>query len=80
MTLCQAVAKRVNKLLKERNMSQYMLEQNSGIQHGTMNGIMSAKNKGIELNTVMMIARGFSMTVLEFLDDEIFLSEDLEIE
>ncbi|HIR30379.1 MAG TPA: hypothetical protein IAC90_07000 [Candidatus Coproplasma stercorigallinarum] len=45
-----------------------------------MNGIMSAKNKGIELNTVMMIARGFSMTVLEFLDDEIFLSEDLEIE
>ena len=85
MTLCQAVAKRVNKLLKERNMSQYRLEQNrleqnSGIQHGTMNGIMSAKNKGIELNTVMMIARGFSMTVLEFLDDEIFLSEDLEIE
>lgn len=45
-----------------------------------MNGIMSARNKGIELNTVMMIARGFSMTVTEFLDDPIFTAENLEIE
>ena len=61
-------------------MTQYRLEQESGIQHGTMNGIMSAKNRGIELNTVMMIARGFGMTVLEFLDDPVFTSEELEIE
>lgn len=80
MTVCQAVAKRINQLLTERKMTQYRLEQNSGIQHGTMNGIMSARNKGIELNTVMMIARGFSMTVTEFLDDPIFTAENLEIE
>ena len=80
MTVCQAVAKRINQLLTERKMTQYRLEQNSGIQHGTMNGIMSARNKGIELNTVMMIARGFRMTVTEFLDDPIFTAENLEIE
>lgn len=80
MTVCQAVAKRINQLLMEKKMTQYRLEQDSGIQHGTMNGIMSARNKGIELNTVMMIARGFKMTVIEFLDDPIFESEDLEIE
>ena len=66
MTVCQAVAIRTKNLLSERKMTQYRLEQESGIQHGTMNGIMSAKNRGIELNTVMMIARGFQMTVLEF--------------
>ena len=80
MTVCQAVAKRVNELLIERKMTQYRLEQNSGIQHGTMNSIMSAKNKGVELNTVMMITRGFKMSVIEFLDDPIFKSEELEIE
>lgn len=80
MTVCQAVAKRVNELLIERKMTQYRLEQNSGIQHGTMNSIMDAKNKGVELNTVMMIARGFKMSVIEFLDDPIFKSEELEIE
>ena len=80
MTVCQAVAIRTKNLLSERKMTQYRLAQYSGIQHGTMNGIMSAKNRGIELNTVMMIARGFRMTVLEFLDDPVFASEELEIE
>ncbi len=80
MTVCQAVAKRVNELLIERKMTQYRLEQNSGIQHGTMNSIMSAKSKGVELNTVMMIARGFKMSVIDVLDDPIFKSEELEIE
>lgn len=79
MTVCQAVAKRVNQLLIEKKMTQYRLEQNAG-KHGTMNGIMSARNKGIELNTVIMIARGFKMTVIEFLDDPVFTAEDLEIE
>ena len=74
------MAIRTKNLLSERKMTQYRLEQDSGIQHGTMNGIMSAKNRGIELNTVMMIARGFRMTVLEFLDDPVFASEELEIE
>lgn len=80
MTICQAVAKRINGLLTERKISQYRLEKNSGIQHGTMNGIMSAKNKGIELNTVIMIAKGFGLSVIEFLDDPVFLSDTLETE
>ncbi len=80
MNVCQAVAKRINGLLTERKMSQYRLEKNSGIQHGTMNGIMSAKNKGIELNTVIMIAKGFGLSVIEFLDDPVFLSDTLETE
>ncbi len=80
MTVSQAVASRIKELLKERGMSQYRLEQSSNIQHGTMNSIMSGRNSGIELNTVMMIARGFDMTVVEFLDAPIFSSEELEIE
>ena len=67
-------------IVKIKNMTQYRLEKESGIQHGTMNSIMSARNKGIELNTVMMIAAGFNMPVIEFLDDPIFESENLEIE
>ncbi len=45
-----------------------------------MNSIMSARNKGVELNTVIMIAKGFNMTVIEFLDDPVFASDDLEVE
>lgn len=81
MTTCQAVSRRVKKLLDERNMSQYRLELNSGILHGTMNNIMKGNNKSIKLNTVMMIACGFNMSITEFLNDPVFLSnEELEIE
>lgn len=37
-------------------------------------------NKKAVRAELMMIARGFKMTVIEFLDDPIFASEDLEIE
>ena len=80
MTVCQAVALRGRDLLRERGMSQYRLEQNSGIQHGTMNSIMSGRNRGIELNTVMMLAKGFNMPLIDFLDAPVFSAEELEIE
>ena len=80
MTVNDAVAKRISKLLKERGMSQYRLEQESGIQHGSMQCIMNGRNKTVTLSTVIMLAKGFNMTLPEFLSDEIFSSEDLEIE
>lgn len=80
MTVNEAVARRVEGLLKKRNMTQYRLEQDSGIQHGSMECIMKRRNKTVTLSTVMMLARGFKMTLPEFLDDEIFTSEELEIE
>lgn len=80
MTVNDAVAKRVSVLLRERNMSQYRLEQISGIQHGSMQCIMNGRNKTVTLSTVIMLAKGFEMTLAEFLDDEIFCSEELETE
>ena len=41
---------------------------------------MNGRNKTVTLSTVIMIARGFKMSLAEFLDDEIFESEDLELE
>ena len=80
MTVNDAVAKRISALLCEKNMSQYRLEQESGIQHGSMQCIMNGRNKTVTLSTVILIAKGFGISLTEFLDDEIFSSEDLEID
>ena len=80
MTVNDAVAKRISKLLQERNMSQYRLEQESGIQHGSMQCIMNGRNKTVTLSTVLLLAKGFDMSLTEFLADEIFLPEHLELE
>lgn len=80
LTVNDAVAKRITALLKEKNMSQYRLEQLSGIQHGSMQCIMNGRNKTVTLSTVIMLAKGFNMLLTEFLNDDIFSSEDLEFE
>ena len=80
MTVNNAVAKRISKLLQEKNMSQYRLEQESGIQHGSMQCIMNGRNKTVTLSTVIMLAKGFNMTLTEFLNDELFNYENLDIE
>ena len=80
MTVNDAVAKRISKLLSEKGMSQYRLEQESGVQHGSMQCIMNGRNKTVTLSTLIMIARGFDMPLTEFLNDEIFSSDELEID
>ena len=80
MTVNNAVAMRIAKLLREKNMSQYRLEQRSGIQHGSMQCIMNGRNKTVTLSTVILLARGFDMPLTEFLNDEIFSSTELETE
>lgn len=80
MTVNDAVATRILQLLTQKNMTQYRLEQQSGIQHGHMQWILNRKSKTVPLSTVMMIANGFGMTVLEFLDDDLFLYKNLDVE
>ncbi len=80
MTVNNAVAHRISKLLQEKNMSQYRLEQESGIQHGSMQCIMNGRNKTVTLSTIILLAKGFNMTITEFLNDEIFNWENFDIE
>lgn len=80
VTVNDAVAKRASKLLAEKGITQYRLEQRSGLHHGHMQWIMSGESKTVTLSTVIMLATGFDMTLIEFLDDELFLYENLEVE
>ncbi|MBQ3234765.1 MAG: helix-turn-helix transcriptional regulator [Clostridia bacterium] len=79
MTVNEAVIKRVTDLLKQKNMSQYRLEKLSGIEHGHMQWILSGKSKTVTLTTAILLANGFGMTLLEFLDGDLFLFENLDI-
>ena len=75
----QAVVKRIKTLLIEKNITLYRLERNSGILHGTMSSIMSGKTKKISLSTIVLIAHGFNLSLLEFLNDPLFEYENLDV-
>ena len=80
MTVNEAVILRVKELLQERHMTQYRLVQESGIQQGHMQWIMSGKSKTVTLSTVMLLAKGFGMSVTAFLDAPVFALDGLDIE
>ncbi len=80
MTLNQAVTKRVREILNEKNMTQYRLEQISGLNHGTMTSFLSGRYKSCNLTTLVLIIRAFGMTAKEFFDSPLFDFENLEIE
>lgn len=80
MTLSEVVSKRVRQILEDRKMSQYKLEQISGITHGTMNSFLNGRYKSCNLTTLVLIIRAFGLTIAEFFDDPMFESEDVIVE
>lgn len=80
MTINDAVAMRTLKLMHSKGITQYRLEQDSGIFHGAMDRMLQSKNKTVSFTTIFRLARGFNITVEEFIDDDLFRRDDLELD
>ena len=68
----RALALRISELLQSQGITQYRLAIKSGITHSTLKNIMHETVKDNLLSTVILIARGFDMTVCEFLERPLF--------
>ncbi len=80
MTLNQAFAIRVRELLKEKKMTQYRLEQLTGIYHSTMNAILNNRTKASNFKSIALIIRELGITMTEFFDSPVFDFDNLDIE
>lgn len=79
MEISQALSLRIREILKERKLSQYKLEQMSGISHNTMSFLLNCKYKAANIKTVFVIIESLGMTVKEFFDSPLFDFEDMNI-
>ena len=80
MKLQKAIALRVSKLLREKNMSCYSLSLKSGLTKQAISNILNEKYNSAKFDTIFKLADGFDMSILEFLDDEAFERTKLDIE
>ena len=80
MNISNAVAIRLKELLKLKKMSQYKLAQQSGIPFETINSIMKGKAKGVNMKTLILISEGLGIKLIEFIDCDLFLYENLNID
>ena len=77
MTFNEALATRINELLKEKDMTQYRLAMNSGVVAQSIHNIRRQRNKTNAVNIVFQIAQGFGMTLKEFFDSPLFDIENI---
>ena len=77
MTFNEALATRINELLKEMDMTQYRLAMNSGVVAQSIDNIRRQRNKTNAVNIVFQIAQGFGMTLKEFFDSPLFDIENI---
>lgn len=80
MNISQAVAIRINELLKLNNITMYKLEQITGLSHDTLKSIMKGKAKGVNLRTIVAVADGFNMSASQFLNSPLFNYNNLNID
>ena len=80
MTINQAIAIRVCGLLKEKKMSQYKLEQETGLYHSTMNAILNNRVKASNFKSIALIVKALDLSLTDFFDHPVFSFDNLEIE
>ena len=79
MTMGEAVAKRIDKLLIERGWSLYKLAKDSCLPLSTLKNLYRRHTKSPTLSVIFKIAETFKITPIEFLSDEVFKSEELRV-
>lgn len=80
MTLNEAFSIRVRELLKAKKMTQYKLEQATGIYHSTMTSILTGKTKASNFKSIALIIRELGLTMTDFFDSPVFDFDNLDIE
>ena len=78
MTVLEAVNKRLDEILIEKNISWYKLEKLSALSKGTIIGIQYCKNKSIDLKTLIIILKSIKFDINDFFNSPIFDENNLD--
>ena len=79
MKLSEAVAKRMKELLFQNKVSQYKLVQETGLNRTTIQSLIKGRTPDVKLSTVLLIANFFNMSLSEFLNDNIFEYQNIDV-
>lgn len=72
MNISQAISKRILLLCYEKNITVYELSKKSGVPKTTIKDIISGRSKNPGILSIEKLAAGFSISIGEFWNHEIF--------
>ena len=80
MKLSDAFKQRLETYLKEKNLSIHKFAKDSCVARSTIVNLLTGNSKSPTLATLYQVADGLGVTVLEFLDCDLFRESNIEIE
>lgn len=80
MELNKAFSLRVKEILKEKNITQYKLAQQTNMYQSTMTDILRCKYKTPNFKNMALIIRELGLSMQEFFNSDLFDFSNLEIE
>lgn len=80
MTLNQAFAIRVRELLKEKKMTQYKLEQLTGLYHSTVTAVLNNQVRASNFKTMALIIRELGISITDFFNSPVFNFDELDMD
>ncbi len=78
MTTQKAVAKKMSELLEKNGQTPYSFCKNNAMSEETLRAILNERT--VKLDTLILLADGFGMTIQEFLNDPLFERQNLDVE
>ena len=75
----EVIVQKLIKLMEEQKVTQYKLSQLSSVPFSTVKSIMQRKTKDITLKTLIMLCDGLNIKVSDFLNDDAFLVDNLDL-
>ena len=80
MTVGEAVAKRIDYYLFEKNMTLYGLAKSAGLPVSTLQNLYRKHTKSPTLTVVLKLTDALGVTVEQFLDSTLFSRDNLELD
>lgn len=80
MKITESVSYRVKEILEARKMTQYRLEQLTGISHNTMSSLLNCRYESCNLKTIFIIIEALDLSIHQFFNSPAFEFFNLDIE
>ena len=79
MTLSEAIIKRINYLMKQKQIpNPYQLALKCGLDESVIRGVLSGRTTHPTIHTMFFIANCFDMTLSEFYNDTLFNIDNID--
>lgn len=79
MLVINAIGKRIQEILTEKNLSHYAVCKKATVDLSTIYNILNGRQKVISFNILLLLCEGLDITIQEFLNHPLFNKDNLDI-